>query len=352
MSKFKATESTEISTRNMRIIHWGGTGSRKTESVLRYYPRVLMIDIEGNGQQCVGMKEIPTFLHLRTTDVYEVADMLDAAAKGEFKFKDGKLPETVFIDGMSILWEVRKEVAADKAEARMNKWKAVSMDDVDISMREWGVAKRPMKALSTALSNAPFRYLVLSAREAPLTLPKPGGKTADDVVTVGFKMDAMKGLDYEANLAFHMFTDDQIIGNKLVVGPWKCEVTKVQGALGTPLPKGKIFDKYPFDIIAAHAANLKPSVGNAKTDMAVAKEQEKKDDAVEGKVEVKAAPKAAPVKTGFSKADLVAYAAFKQVPMDKVSIALREKPETHPDVWNPDLEPQYKAVIDALVPVQ
>ena len=38
--------------------------------------------------------------------------------------------------------------------------------------------------------------------------------------------------------------------------------------------------------------------------------------------------------------------------MDKVSIALREKPETHPDAWNPDLEAQYKVVIDALVPVQ
>ncbi len=346
MAKFNVLSSKQVSTRNMKIIHWGREGVRKTEGVLRNYPDILMIDVEGNGPQCVGMKEIPEFLIYGTTDVYEVCDILDEVIADRIKFSDGRKVQTVFIDGMSILWEVRKEVATDKAEIRTNKWNkpgqvVTSADDIDISMREWNIAKRPLKALSTSLANLPVPFIVMSTREKPMTVPKPGSKRQDDVINVGVEMDAMKGLAYEANLAMRFFTDDIIDGSKLIKGPWKCEVTKVQGALGYTMPLGKQFASYPIGEILAHAKNIKPSVGTAKTEMAVAKEQAKRD-------EPEPVTKSVPVMQIFAQKDLVAYAASKHVPAASLSAALRANPETNPDNWDPKKEAAYKAIVDNL----
>ena len=51
--------SSEIKNRNLKIMFWGKTATRKTETILRNFPGVLLIDTEGNSDQCVG---VPSFV--------------------------------------------------------------------------------------------------------------------------------------------------------------------------------------------------------------------------------------------------------------------------------------------------
>ncbi len=49
--------SSNVKQRNLKIMFWGDTGTRKTETVLRNFPHVFLIDTEGNSDQCIGMPE-------------------------------------------------------------------------------------------------------------------------------------------------------------------------------------------------------------------------------------------------------------------------------------------------------
>jgi hypothetical protein len=53
------------------MLLWGDAGTRKTETILRYFPDVLLIDCEGNSDHCIGMPEIPPFIRVVTKDIYE-----------------------------------------------------------------------------------------------------------------------------------------------------------------------------------------------------------------------------------------------------------------------------------------
>ena len=40
--------SRQVQPRHLKLLFWGDTGTRKTESILRFFPNVLLIDTEGN----------------------------------------------------------------------------------------------------------------------------------------------------------------------------------------------------------------------------------------------------------------------------------------------------------------
>lgn len=53
--------SSEIKNRNLKIMFWGKTATRKTETILRNFPGVLLIDTEGNSDQCVEFRRYRHF---------------------------------------------------------------------------------------------------------------------------------------------------------------------------------------------------------------------------------------------------------------------------------------------------
>jgi len=105
--------SRQVQPRHLKLLFWGDTGTRKTESILRYFPNVLLIDTEGNGEQCVGIPEIPEFLLARTKDVNEIIQIVDQVAAGKHRFPDGRPILTVAIDSISVLWSIRKDTVVD-----------------------------------------------------------------------------------------------------------------------------------------------------------------------------------------------------------------------------------------------
>ncbi len=145
------TPSSQVATRNLKMMFWGATGTRKTETVLRNFPHVLLIDAEGNGRQCVDMPEIPEFLYAPTKDVLKAKKIIQAAAEGRLKLPDGAGVETVCVDSASVLWAVQQEVAGELGEKRSSK---------TITLQDWGKAKRPLKGLYTAINNSPIKYLL------------------------------------------------------------------------------------------------------------------------------------------------------------------------------------------------
>src|SRR5512138_797823 len=138
----KVQRSSEITTRHLKIAFWGRTATRKTETVLRNFPHVLLIDAEGNGELCAGAKEIPEFLYLKTKDPYEVIEAIDLASKGQLKFADGSPVETVSIDSTSVLWSGQQEVAYGLARRRAEK-RNMADKEQNATQGEWATAKRP-----------------------------------------------------------------------------------------------------------------------------------------------------------------------------------------------------------------
>nr|MBN1228903.1 hypothetical protein [Anaerolineae bacterium] len=234
--------SQNLKGRNLKVLHWGSTATGKTESVLRYYPDVLLIDCEGNSDQCVGMSEVPEFLRVVTKDVYEILDVMDAVSEGKIKFPDGRPVQTLGIDGYSILWSVRQEAGSLNAERRANRRGNNNPDEVSMTQLDWVLAKRPLKRLNARLNAPGVKYLVLTTREKDQYVERQNnGRT--ELVKEGVTIDAMRGLDYEVNFALHMQS----------VNPFRCQVTKAQGSLGKMFPVGTVLDHYPAEELLAYA---------------------------------------------------------------------------------------------------
>jgi hypothetical protein len=218
--------STEIEERQLKILLWGDTGTRKTETVLRYFPNVMIFDIEGNADHAIGMQEIKPFFIEQTKDIYNIMKVMYNLNK--YKFPDKSNIRTVSLDSVSILWSVRTDVGAMKAEQRVVRY-GKSFDDANMTPLDWGIAKRPLRRLHNKLSGLPVDFIFLIAREKDIF-----EETKGDVKRT--MVDAMKGLKYEVNISFHMINDNG----------WRCEVDKVQGALGNILPMGSVHKKFPY----------------------------------------------------------------------------------------------------------
>ena len=250
--------SSEIKSRNTKIMFWGKTASRKTETVLRNFPNVLLIDTEGNSDQCVGVPEIPTFLRLKTKNSREIMEMLDKVAEGKVKFPDGKPVETVAIDSWSVSWSVAQEVAAVSAEKRAAK-KGYDVDGATMTQLDWVIAKRPMKRILNRLNGTTVRYFILIAREKDQYTEKNG-----ELIKQGVVPDVVKGTEYEMNLVLHFDFDE--------TGKWFYEVTKVQGALGTLFPPRGKGTTFPIQELVQYASAFTPDGKRGKDEDEIAGE--------------------------------------------------------------------------------
>jgi hypothetical protein len=249
--------SGNVRQRHMKFMFWGNTGTRKTETVLRNFPHVFLIDTEGNSDQCINMEEIPPFMRLQTKDTRKVVEYLDKLAAGQIKFPDGSPVETLAFDTVSVIWGIQQEVAAVNAEKRATGRRDANPEGATMTQIDWVIAKRPMKKIANRINTLPVKYLIYLAREKD---PYNENNTGPKLPPVP---DAVKGSDYDMNLALH-FTN--------VGGKWGYEVTKVQGALGKMYPMGSKGSKIDFPALFDYAKNLTGTAVVEKDDMDIAAE--------------------------------------------------------------------------------
>ena len=260
--------SSKITERRLKMLFWGSWGTRKTETILRYFPDVLIIDTEGNIDQVVGHPDIPEFLYDQTKDVHEIIKIMDDVAAKKIKFADGRLVRTLAVDTASVLWQVRQEVGAQAAEKRALRYNK-SADEATMTPLDWVTAKRPLKRLQTRMANMPIPFLIMTAREK-VKYAEGAGK---DPVQVGVEADVMKGLQYDVNLSLRFGNDET---------GWFGQVDKVQGVLSSKLPVGGIMRTFPSEYLISYASQIfRP--GTLLDDSDVAAENLKTEEAEEAK---------------------------------------------------------------------
>jgi hypothetical protein len=124
------------------------------------------------------------------------------------------------------------------------------------------MAKRPLVRLNTRLANCPIKYVIYTARLQDKYKEDP--KNRDKIIKTGEVPEAIKGLEYDMNFVLRMRFNDE--------GAWECEVSKVQGALGKHLPKGKVLKTFPSKTILQYTGHLtgEPGVDQDETKLAEA----------------------------------------------------------------------------------
>ena len=242
--------SKQVRPRHLKMLFWGDTGTRKTESILRHFPDVLMIDTEGNAEQCVDMPEIPEFLLAKTKDLDDIIRIVDDVSAGKYRFPDGRPVQTLALDSISVLWTIRKDTRALVAEQRNARY-GKSPEDATMTQLDWTMAKRPLVRLNTRLANSPIKYIIYTARLQDKYKEDP--KARDRIIKIGEVPEAIKGLEYDMNFVLRMRHNEE--------GAWECEVTKVQGALGKHLPKGKLLKAFPAKTILQYTGQLTGEAG-------------------------------------------------------------------------------------------
>jgi hypothetical protein len=191
------------------------------------------------------MPEIPEFLLAKTKDLDEIIRIVDDVGAGQYRFADGRPVQTLALDSISVLWTIRKDTRALVAEQRSARY-GKSPEDATMTQLDWTMAKRPLVRLNTRLANCPIKYVIYTARLQDKYKEDP--KNRDRIIKIGEVPEAVKGLEYEMNLVLRMRHNDD--------GAWACEVTKVQGALGKHLPKGKVLKTFPARTILQYTGSL------------------------------------------------------------------------------------------------
>lgn len=252
MKRLGIEYSEEVDERHLKLLLWGATSTRKTETVLRNFPNVLIIDAEGNTDQCVKNKAIPPFQRVKTQDSRRVLDILEAASKGLIRMPNGEKIQTICIDSVSVIWSVQQEVAATLAEKKAQRYNK-PLDDASITMQDWNKAKRPLKMVLNRFAKTDIPYLVLIAREKPLYEELPGG----ELKKTGVTPNMVKDTEYDMNLALHFTFSEK---------RWGYEVTKVQGGLNELFPLGGAGSALPLDKLFEYAQKLRPETPEAGGD--------------------------------------------------------------------------------------
>jgi hypothetical protein len=338
---FDIVSSQQVRPRHLKMLFWGDTGTRKTEAILRHFPDVLLIDTEGNAEQCSGMPEIPEFLLAKTKDLDEIIQIVDDVGAGKYHFGDGRPVQTLALDSISVLWTIRKNTRALVAEQRSARY-GRSPEDATMTQLDWTMAKRPLVRLNTRLANCPIKYVIYTARLQDKYKEDP--KNRDRIIKIGEVPEAIKGLESDMNFVLRMRHNDD--------GAWECEVSKVQGALGKHLPKGKVLKTFPAKTILQYTGSLTGEPGTDQDETRLAEAGARREigrEAVSERPNSAAATAAnsngrAELDAFYAKARALGYAtAGGEADRPRINALLRARGFR---TFSPDKEAQLLAVLD------
>lgn len=197
MGLFKKVEETKSA---LKVLVYGNTGTGKTIFGLSF-PDIVAIDSEIGMTHYKNKYKNLKYI-LETTSSKDVEDGLD-------EILDMDDIKTFIIDSETKIYENMQHSALALAEKRA-KQKSQSVDDANISQREWGKIKLITKKLQSAkiMLSSKGVNIVSIAQEKDIK-----EKKGDSYVTVGNAPDTAKGIEYDYDIVLRLFTTEEEKGD-------------------------------------------------------------------------------------------------------------------------------------------
>lgn len=193
MGLFKNVEETKS---GVKVLAYGTTGVGKTVFALSF-PKSCAIDSEDGMAFYKG--KFPNLKYiLNSTSADEVEEALDEIVDD----LSGEI-DTFILDSETKIYENMQHSALNVAEKRA-KLKGQSVDDANISQREWGKIKLINKRIqSTKIMLASQGINIVSIAQQKDIKEKKG----ENWVVVGYAPDTAKGVEYDYDVVIRLFTE-------------------------------------------------------------------------------------------------------------------------------------------------
>lgn len=250
MGLFKKVEETKS---GVKVLAFGSTGVGKTIFTLSF-PESCAIDSEDGMSFYKG--KYPNLKYvLNSTSSDEVEEALD-------EIEEDLIDEikTFIIDSETKIYENMQHSALNVAEKRARK-KGDSVEDANISQREWGKIKLINKRIqSTKIMLSSKGINVVSVAQEKEIKEKKG----DNWIVVGYAPDTAKGFEYDYDIVLRLFTEIDPKTNDIV---YKAEIKKDRTQT---YKRGDIILNPSYENwreVVEGKANLKESVINFKKDI-------------------------------------------------------------------------------------
>lgn len=213
----------------VKVLGYGKTGTGKTLFGLTF-PNIAAVDSE-DGMAWYKGKSPNLLLHLPTTSIEEAEE---AIAEIEDEYSD-KI-KTFIVDSETKIYENQQHSGLELAEKRARN-KGQSIDDANISQREWGKIKLISKRVQSGkITLASMGINVVSIAQEKDIKEKKG----ENWVIVGHEPDAPKGFAYDYDIVLRFFTEKDSKGREY----FKAEVKKDRTGV---FKKGDIIDNPSYD---------------------------------------------------------------------------------------------------------
>lgn len=236
MSKWIKKEE-RLSFTGGKVCVFGGQGTGKS-TFAGTFPRINLVDAE-DGQTYYLLENDNILNVLPTTSAAEVQEALD-----ELNDEDVlETYDTVVIDSGTKLYENMQSAAYEIVENRAKKQKLkgrdVDLDDLNLSVRDWGHIKRWNQQLATTyiLMSNMGKWTVVTAHEKEITKDIGKGQNKE-IVVIGYRPDLAKKAEHDFDIVLRAFTKkDPAIGEiKFFAEVYKdrTNVTKVGEVIENP----------------------------------------------------------------------------------------------------------------------
>lgn len=265
MGIFKSVKETKS---GLKVLAFGKTGKGKTYFALTF-PAIAAIDSEDGMAWYKRNKNLIQIAN--TTSAEDIEEALE-------EIESNDAIKTFVIDSETKIYENLQFGGLNVAEKRARQ-KGQSVDDANLSQREWGKIKLVTKKLqSTKIMLASKGVNIVSVAQEKDIKEKKG----DNWITVGCEPDTAKGFEYDYDIVIRLFTEkDEKTKEEL----YKGEILKDR--TGT-FKKGEIVSNPSFEYwkdIYEYQSKLEEQVvdfrGDIKKDESkLASELEKLDDLV------------------------------------------------------------------------
>lgn len=250
MGLFKKVEEVKS---GVKVLGYGTTGTGKTLFALSF-PNSCAIDAEDGMTFYKG--KYPNLKYvLNSTSADEVEEALD-------EIEDELIDDisTFITDSETKIYENMQHSALNIAERRA-RTKGQSVEDANISQREWGKIKLINKRIqSTKIMLSSKGINIVSIAQEKEIKEKKG----DNWVVVGYSPDTAKGFEYDYDIVLRLFTEQDKKTNEIL---YKAEVKKDRTQT---YKKGDIISNPSYENwkeVIEGKATLKEQVINFKKDI-------------------------------------------------------------------------------------
>lgn len=243
MSLFKKAEETKVAG---KVLSFGASGSGKSTFGLTF-PKVVAVDTEDG---LTHYTKNPNLEYILTTT--SASEVEEAILEVEEELV-GKV-DTFVLDSETKVYENQQHGALNIVEKRASR-KGQSIDDANLSQREWGkikmIAKR-IKAGQIRLASKGV-HVVSIAQEKEVK-----EKKGENWVTVGYKPDAVKNIEYDFDIVLRHFTKTD---KKTGVVSYFAEVYKDRTGI---YKKGDIIENPSYENWASYFEGKQTKTENVK----------------------------------------------------------------------------------------